>query len=229
MTTPSTTTTRTAYPKIGQSPWAKLRVKAASAPSTKFNTSTVAALLGQTPVSATNNVVGPMQRLGLIDENGALTDLGNRWRNDGTYGEACQQIIDAVYPGDLAAFTDASGAPDRQQLIVWFRHHNYGESNARQMAATYAMIAEKKLPEDATDREQRATPRVPRQRARSNAAETVNVADASANGAATGPLAAPPPKRPELSLAIQVHIPVDATADQIDQIFASMAKHLYSS
>lgn len=226
MTTPSTT--RTGYPKIPQSAWAKLRAKAASAPSTRFTSSAVAILLDLANAeSARSNIVGPLQRLGLIDDNGALTDLGNKWRNDGTYGEACQQIIDAVYPAELAAFTDASGVPDRPQLISWFQQQNFGDSNARQMAATYAMIAEKRLPE-ANDREQRATSRVPRQRARS-AAETVNGADASINGAVADPKAAPQQKRPDLYLAIQVHIPVDASADQIDQIFASMAKHLYSS
>ncbi len=33
--------------------------------------------------------------------------------------------------------------------------------------------------------------------------------------------------RPGLYINIQVHISSDATPDQIDQIFASMAKHIY--
>jgi glycine cleavage system regulatory protein len=33
---------------------------------------------------------------------------------------------------------------------------------------------------------------------------------------------------PNIHLDIQIHIPVDASADQIEQIFASMAKYLYS-
>jgi hypothetical protein len=32
---------------------------------------------------------------------------------------------------------------------------------------------------------------------------------------------------PDVHLDIQIHIPADATAEQIDQIFGSMAKHLY--
>ena len=32
---------------------------------------------------------------------------------------------------------------------------------------------------------------------------------------------------PELNINVQIHISSDASADQIDQIFRSMAKHLY--
>ena len=32
---------------------------------------------------------------------------------------------------------------------------------------------------------------------------------------------------PSVHLDIQIHVPADATPEQIDQIFASMAKHLY--
>ena len=39
----------------------------------------------------------------------------------------------------------------------------------------------------------------------------------------------PPPSLPDpnLQLSIQIHIPADATPEQVDHIFASMAKHLY--
>lgn len=35
------------------------------------------------------------------------------------------------------------------------------------------------------------------------------------------------PRQPEVHIDVQIHIASDASADQIDQIFASMAKHLY--
>jgi len=38
----------------------------------------------------------------------------------------------------------------------------------------------------------------------------------------------PPKLSPSLHIDIQIHISPDASADQIDQIFASMAKHLYT-
>jgi hypothetical protein len=34
---------------------------------------------------------------------------------------------------------------------------------------------------------------------------------------------------PEVNINLQIHISADASADQIEQIFASMAKHLYKN
>ena len=44
------------------------------------------------------------------------------------------------------------------------------------------------------------------------------------------PLASPAKSNggPTVHLDIQIHIPADATPDQIDQIFSSMARHLYA-
>lgn len=48
------------------------------------------------------------------------------------------------------------------------------------------------------------------------------------------PVEVQPPKKvrggtPNLHIDVQVHVSADASAEQIDQIFASMAKHLYGS
>ena len=48
------------------------------------------------------------------------------------------------------------------------------------------------------------------------------------------PMGGQPPKAargstPNLHIDVQVHISADASVEQIDQIFASMAKHLYGS
>ena len=50
--------------------------------------------------------------------------------------------------------------------------------------------------------------------------ETIEPAEV--NGKATSQ-----PKRPALHIDIQVHIDPTSSAEQIDQIFASMARHLY--
>jgi hypothetical protein len=97
--------------------------------------------------SAADNIVSPVRRLGLIAEDGSLTGLGNKWRVDASYSDACQEILDAVYPAELAALTTPEGFPDRSQVLTWFQHQGYGDSNARQMCGTYLMIAEKKVPE----------------------------------------------------------------------------------
>lgn len=217
------------YPKIGNKAWMALRAKAASAPSTKFTPEVVASLMGvSSPVSALQNTVRPMRQLGLIDEDGALTDLGNKWRVDTSYGEACQQILDEIYPEDLGAFIGADDDPDAAAVRTWFEHKGFGESNARQMSATFVLVAGKKLPElptaDATKPAKKASSK------KKAATESQEPAEAGEPEEIAGGGQPPtkPSDGPTLHLDIQIHIPADATPEQIDSIFSSMARHLYA-
>jgi Family of unknown function (DUF5343) len=218
------------YPKVSSKAWGVLRARASSAPSTKFTPSTVATLLDMaSEQSARANVISGFRRIGLIDDDGALTDRGNRWRNDASYSDACQEIVEEVYPADLAAFTTAEGAPDKTQISTWFQHKGFGGSNATQMAATYALIAEKELPDVSKgDNKKVATkPRASRQKTRKSA---VSPTASHEQPVVTSAPASQPTQAgsgPNVHLDIQIHIPANASLEQIDQIFASMSKHLY--
>ena len=219
----------TTYPKLGRDPYARLRARAATAPSTKFTAAAVAVMLGfESPNSASQNVVGPMRRLGLIDENGMLTSRGNMWRNDDTYADACREILEEIYPDELTAFTDAAGTPSKSLVTKWFQQQKFGDSNARQMAATYVMIAEQKVPE-VGDKETGPKGKKSQPAAGANP-KTSTPATSAALGSevAAAPLPAQPRTRPDIHLDIQIHIAADAQADQIETIFASMAKYLYA-
>ena|GEM_PF-224250 len=221
-------------PKVGEKSWFALRAKAAAAPSTKFTPATVAALLSMAGTkSASDNVVGPLRRLGLIEDDGALTDRGNKWRIDSSYADACEEILKSVYPPELRSLTDDSGQPDRVKVATWLQHQGQGDSNAKQMAATYAMIASKSpapaSPPAGTNGSKAASAkpraaRAPAGATSSSAAPDRKPKEASVN-APIGSGSAN--SAPTIHLDIQVHIPPAASADQIDQIFASMAKHLY--
>ena len=218
------------YPKIPAKAWAILRNRAAAAPSVKFTPDMVAALMGMSsPRSARDNTVSPMRRLGLIDEDGALTDRGNRWRVDSSFGDACQEILDEMYPEELGALTDDDGNPDAAKVRTWFDLQGFGDSNARQMTSTYVMIASKEIPELPTTDAGKA------KKAESSPAKKAPK-EPTTPKEAVEPLATmahepPPPTRPSgptVHLDIQIHIPADATPEQIDQIFSSMARHLYA-
>jgi hypothetical protein len=225
----------TSYPKLGSSAWFKLRERAASAPSTRFTPETVAAMLGMAnPASAAGNTVGPMRRFGLVNEEGSLTERGQKWRSDTTYAEACQEILDEVYPPELGSFTGADGAPDRVQVTTWFQHRGFGNSNARQMSTTYLMIAEKKIPTapTANSGSKRAISGSKKVGKNSPSKKNPGTAEGISRQADPGPPSyEPAPVRslnqPVVHLDIQIHIAADASPEQIDQIFASMAKHLY--
>lgn len=220
------------YPKVTTKAWSALRTRAAAAPTTKFTPSNVAAMLGMSsPDSARDNTVSPMKRLGVIDDDGSLTELGNQWRIDSTYADACDTIIANIYPGDLDALVDGSGKPDGAQVKTWFDHKGFGESNARQMAATYVMIAVKEVPEPIVSNS------VPPSKTKKTASRKKSAKQKPVPEPAVQPTVDPamqPARKnsegggPNVHLDIQIHIPADASPDQIDQIFASMAKHLYS-
>lgn len=63
--------------------------------------------------------------------------------------------------------------------------------------------------------------------------EDATVEDGAVTESATGkplpPQAANQSTAPSLHIDIQIHIPSDASPEQLDKIFASMAKHLYSN
>ncbi|HZN15569.1 MAG TPA: hypothetical protein VFB78_14970 [Acidimicrobiales bacterium] len=177
------------------------------------------------PKSAQNNVVSQVQRVGLIDDDGALTARGNKWRLDASYGDACQEILDDVYPGDLAALTDDAGAPDASAVRRWFDHKGFGESNARQMAATYTLIATKQVPDGAvSDGVKKVAKKATQASARPTRSSSSGAAEVSKPPPPVDP---PPPAGPNVHLDIQIHIPADASPEQIEHIFESMAKHLY--
>ena len=220
------------YPKITRKAWVTLRDRAATAPSTKFTPETVAAFMEMSsPASAKNNTVRPMLRLGLINEDGALTDRGNKWRVDESFGDACQEILDEVYPEELRGLVDDDGSPDTATIRTWFAHKGFGKKNAQQMAVTYAIIASKKVSEPpGTDsgkvKKKKTSPPRPHPGKSSIRGETEEPQEVVAQNRA-----APSVKSnggPTVHLDIQIHIPADATPERIDQIFSSMARHLYA-
>ncbi|MCB9389079.1 MAG: hypothetical protein H6512_05730 [Acidimicrobiia bacterium] len=149
----------------------------------------------------------------------------NRWRLDGSYSDACDEIISSVYPEELAALNNSDGAPDAEQVKTWFDHKGFGESNARNMANTYIMIARKEVPDAPASEPAKKTP----SRKPSTSAKQVppRVAEPTAQSEPQTPVTPPSQAGPSLHIDIQIHIPSDADPEQIDQIFASMAKHLY--
>lgn len=221
------------YPKISSTAWQKVRARAATAPTAPITPGSIAALLGMSgPRSALDNVVLPLRRLGLVDEDGKLTERGKKWRVDATYGEACQEILDEIYPTDLTSLTDGDGKPEKSQVNSWFQYHGFGDANATKMAATYNLIAEKQLPESNIAEPKKKTikpaPKTKAQKPEPALAPPVSADESRAEAIASTQSSDRSIKSgPNIHLDIQIHIPADASLEQIEQIFASMGKHLY--
>lgn len=175
------------------------------------------------------NLIPQLRAVGLIDDTGGTTPLANDWRDDQTYPDACNQIVQEVYPRDLLDALPPPN-PDPKATERWFsRRLGVGQSAATKMAAFYRLVASGDVTNQATERRRESKDNGDRKRtpAKAQAAKTKPVV-ASDSAAATD--AAVVEKRddvPSLHVDVQVHIPPDATPEQIDLIFAAMAKHLY--
>jgi len=111
----------------------------------------------------------------------------------------------------------------------WFlRETGTGEARANILSAFYRLLAagDPSGRDDAPRRTERTTAAAPRTTTRQTntrkpKADT-DEADAGDSGGTSGKV-----QLPTLSVAVQVYIDKDMSAEQVDHVFASMAKHLY--
>lgn len=174
------------------------------------------------------NYVRALRVLGLIDEANAPTSRANEWRDDSKYQDVIQQMVVEVYPDELRDLFSGSDL-DRAAVKDWMKHNNaLGDVAAGQAASFYALLNQP-VPQDATDFRAKANTAAPKAAPRKQkpAGETPR----PPAGDQPTQQELKPPKRsgaPTVHVDLQVHISPDATAEQIDDIFASMAKHLFS-
>jgi len=90
------------YPTISEKNWWTIREKfKASLPSVVSPNYIKTLLTLSSEASARSNVIVPLKRLGLIDDDGKPTDLANDWRLDNKYRSSCDAMIKSVYPQEL--------------------------------------------------------------------------------------------------------------------------------
>lgn len=177
------------------------------------------------------NLVPQLRAVNLIDDDGKPTPLANSWRTDEGYADACQRIFDVIYPAELKDAVPQSDL-DRGAAQRWFmRELGVGDAAASRMASFYVLLAAKNPKGEETSKE----PQPARAAKRSSVARTpakVRVkeereAQNGSNSENTKELNSQLSVGPTIHIDVQVHIPSSANPDQIDAIFASMAKHLY--
>lgn len=223
------------YPKIPRNNWFVLRDKFKLRTPEKVSPSYVAAALGMSEASASANVIPPLRTFGLIGEDNKPTDLAYDWRDDNKYAGVCEEIFGKVYPQELRdVFHDPQNI-DSKAVENWFaRDAKVGQSAARAYSATFIMLLEADLakakeqknskpkiasgksnPAKLSPAKQVTQPTKPND-AHQRPAPVNNLHDTNAKSTFS----------PKLHIDIQIHISPDSSAEQIDKIFESMAKHL---
>lgn len=215
------------YPMMPTSNWWALRRKFRTTLPKEVTVTYLASALGMGQASAQHNVLPTLRLTGLIDKDGKPTDLAVRWRDDQQYPPVCKAIREEVYPQELLDLAPDASA-DRSVMQTWFANHSgVGESAANKLASFYLLLAEAD-----PSKESNATP---------SATARSKPAVATRRKPETDSERSPKPEKeysasdddqieikrqPSIHVNIQIHISHEASVDQIDQIFASMAKHL---
>jgi len=227
------TSEQQAYPKIYPTNWWKLRnALHRKVQKVRVDEVYLSSVLG-VDKKAARNVRPQLVAIRLIDEEGVLTDRALDWRDDGKYADVCQAIVEEVYPEGLQAACPPPD-PDPNELRNWFmRHAGVGEGAARMMARFYQLLCRRdpsegrpeaadgpKTTRSAASKRRTATP--PSGPTPPAGGTAVPVVQPAAPSVAAGGASSP-----TVNIAVQVYITPDASADQIDQVFASMARHIY--
>lgn len=228
---------RTTYPNLPEANWWALRRRFQQTMPREVDASYLATVLDISEAAA-GNLTGPLRALGLIDDDGRPTDLALAWRDDEQYRQVTTTMLESVYPQGLR---DAAPPPnpDRGAVVRWFsRTTGAGQAYTERMARLYLLLAAG----DPAAVNQPAPERAPRQGQTPTQGRPARQARAGGRTAAPGrgapalepqlptPALTPTPRQaqqPSVHIDIQIHIDPAATAEQIDQIFASMARHLY--
>ena len=216
------------YPVVPAKHWWALRTKFNQAIPATVTPSYLAAVLETQENSAKSNILPGLKAAGLVDDDGKPTDRAIRWRDDAEYGGVCEEIRREVYPQELLdAVPNPSNAGEAAKR--WFMvSTGRGQSAVRKMVAFYSLLTDA---DASAARKKTSPPRsTKKKRSKPKPKPTVPGADEKEEPANRQEHPVPRivrPGMPEVRLNLEVRIDASVTADQIDQIFASMAKHLY--
>lgn len=230
------------FPYMSLTAWNQLRrtYRKAAWPS-KVTPNAAASTLGWSE-KMVQNTLPQLRNIGLIDASGVPTSLAHDFRFEESYPTVCEKIIASTYPLELREIFSEPDS-DLAKVSQWFmRHSKSGEVSARGQARFYLnLLAAQPLPDE--EKPKVSTPRKSRAKASkvgpkvdettaSPLAGTSPIVENEVEPAAEVQAPAIPPKPrhregPSLHIDMQVHIDPAATPEQIDSIFASMAKHLY--
>jgi hypothetical protein len=219
------------FPVIPASHWWALRDRFKKSIPSVVDAKFIAATLGMSEGSARSNVLPALKTLGIIDDENKTGDLAIKWREDSAYKGFCEAAKKNVYPQTLLDVAPDATDESREAARRWFGGHGVGEGMVAKASQVYALLCEadptaatKKAPKAAnvSSSEVKKTKPAPRRQVAEDSEEVTEHDHAEQ---------APPLKQnrvsgPAVHLNIQIHISPDVTPEQIDSIFASMAKHL---
>lgn len=221
------------FPSIPLKQWWILRSKFKRSIPTSVTAGYLATALDMQPDSARANVLPSLIAFKIIDQEGKPTDRANQWRDDEQYPAVCEQIRMEIYPQELLEALPPP-APNRDAAERWFANRTgVGEVAARRMALVYILLCEANpaggegsASQTSTKASSKVQKRTPPKQPQSKAVESASKTVGQPAPVHKHQEVVSSSSIPSLHIDVQIHISPDASSDQIDHIFASMAKHL---
>ena len=221
------------FPKMPANSWWALRKRLHTTMPAKLTASYLASALNMSQDSANNNILPSLRITGLIDDDGKPTERAVKWRDDAQYPQVCKEIREEVYPQELLDLApDATS--DRATINSWVANHlRVGANAAGKITSFYALLSEADPSKgngssNNSANESRSKPKeTPRPKSTTKAAKSDVTDDVvEQTPPAKDEKQSVPQKQPSVHIDVQIHISPESSPEQIDQIFASMAKHL---
>jgi len=217
--------TKKTYPRLSAKSWWTLRKKFNTKIPTVVDSAYLATSLSMGKDSARNNILPFLKTIGLVDSEGKPKDLAKRWRDDKDYPKVCAEILESVYPKSLL-----EAAPDlsinRDDVKRWFKSETgAGESAANKMTAFLTLLQEADVKGEKKIQDAIAKPSIAKSVKREQKEKPpakVDIKDKELDESREQGIS----QFPEIHVNIQVHVSADSTPEQIDNLFASIAKHL---
>jgi len=211
---------KSSFPMLPVKHWWALRERFKGSIPGVVSPTYIATVLNMKEESARANVILPLRMLGLIDEEDRTNqDLAVAWRDDERYKEACQEMVQRVYPTELIEAVP-NPASNRDAVERWFASYTgSGKAAVKRMAALYSVLVQADLsatPQRTSSASSTYKPKHTPIRHKKKVKEVSSPQDIDHAV-----------ELPGIAINLQIHISSDATPDQIDAIFESMAKHIY--
>ena len=221
------------YPKVSEKNWWLIWKKAQDSPSVSFTPKFISSICNVKIGSARDNVFAPLKKMGILNDDGKLTERGQKWRLIDDYKIICTQIIKEIYPEDLYEAFEGKNE-NRDKINTWFQRETGGGNNVSiQMAATYLLLS-KADPMEPSDNEttkrqiktkNKSIQKIDNQLIKSQVKNQRDSKLPDIPEKSSGKMQSESNFLSKLHIDIQIHISPDASGDQIDKIVESMAKH----
>ena len=223
---------KASYPMIPESNWWSMRNQFSKTLPSTVSVNYLKTLLALATDQAARNILSPLKSLGILDDDGHPTDLANLWRTDSTYGKTCETMLNAIYPPELLElFPDKDF--DKSKVKEWFKATaKLGDSAANKATSLFTLLKSGEIKSTSGSaqspaKKTKSEKKTPTQKGQRTEKDITSGKEGFS--APIAPITVASNKLPQMTMHIdlQIHISPEASTEQIDAIFASMAKHLY--